>query len=207
MKHDHPTPDPGDPLAHYAPATLRARHDGWTAERQRTFLAALAETGCISEASRAAGIAQRSAYRLRNHPEGEVFAMAWDRALQFATARLMTTAYERAIKGSTRELWKHGELVGEIRQPSDRMLIWLLERIIAPIPGNLNGAGFRWASALNWGNRIRRVFETALGSLSDSGVSADPLAEPHDPPSRSPIAVRPATRTIPTMPGTTGDAA
>ena len=174
MKHDHPTPGPADPLETYTPATLRPRHDGWTAERQRTFLATLAETGCISEAARAAGIAQRSAYRLRNHPDGEVFAMAWDRALQFATARLMTTAYERTIKGSTRELWKDGALVGEIRQPPDRLLIWLLERVIAPIPGSLNGPGFRWASALHCGNRIRHVFDAALGKLTDSAVPAGP---------------------------------
>lgn len=92
MKHDHPTPDAADPLADYTPAKLRARHDGWTAEWQRTFLSALAETGCISEAAHAAQIAPRSAYRLRNHPDGTAFARAWDQALQLATARLMTTA-------------------------------------------------------------------------------------------------------------------
>lgn len=181
MKHDHPTPDPDDPLATYTPVTLRARHDGWTAERQRIFLTALADTGCISEAARAAGIAQRSAYRLRNHAEGQAFAIAWERALQFATARLMTTAYERALKGGTRELWKDGALVASVRQPSDRVLMWLLDRI-APRPGSLNGPAFGWRSAMHWGNRIRTAFDASLDALIDSDVPAEPRAERLDRP-------------------------
>ncbi|MCW4461959.1 hypothetical protein OK349_09595 [Sphingomonas sp. BT-65] len=77
MKHDHPT-DTTDPLADYTPVTLRARHDGWTAERQRSFLRALADTGCISEAAHITGITPRSAYRLRHHPNGRAFSVAWD---------------------------------------------------------------------------------------------------------------------------------
>ncbi len=75
-----PVPD-DDPahLADYQPVTLhRQRHDGWTAERQRTFLIALAETGCISEACRLTGITTRSAYRLRGHALGTAFAEGWD---------------------------------------------------------------------------------------------------------------------------------
>src|SRR5687768_6797623 len=49
-----------DPLA-FAPAATRARHDGWTAGRQRAFIAALAETGCVSEACAEVGITPRSA--------------------------------------------------------------------------------------------------------------------------------------------------
>jgi hypothetical protein len=172
MKHDHPTPDSSDPLADYTPVTLRARHDGWTADRQRIFLAALAETGCISEAAHAAQITPRSAYRLRNHPEGRAFAFAWDRALQLAAARLMTTAYERAIKGSVREIYKDGELVGEIRQPSDRMLIYLLNRI-APV--GLGNAGDVWTRTMNWTHSASAAFDTSMGALTDSDVPVDLL--------------------------------
>jgi hypothetical protein len=53
MKHDHSTPDTtDDPFETYIPILLRARHDGWTADRQCGFLRTLAETGCISEAVR-----------------------------------------------------------------------------------------------------------------------------------------------------------
>lgn len=49
-------------LADYRPVTgQRTRHDGWTAERQRIFLTALAETGCISEACGLAGVSSRCA--------------------------------------------------------------------------------------------------------------------------------------------------
>lgn len=180
MECAHAKPATPDPLATYTPVALRARHDGWTAERQRTFLSTLAETGCISEAAHAAKIAPRSAYRLRNHPEGRAFAFAWDKALQLAAARLMTTAYERAIKGSVREMWKDGECVGEIRQPSDKLLIYLLGRMAAV---DMNGAGDRWSGIMRWSNAASTALDTSLAALTDSDVPVDrlnPLTyEPH----------------------------
>ena len=69
-------------LADYRPVVgQRTRHDGWTAERQRTFLTVLAETGCISEACSEAGVSSRSAYRLRQLPHAKAFAE------EFAPAR------------------------------------------------------------------------------------------------------------------------
>lgn len=65
----------------------RRRISGWTAERQRTFLAALADTGCVSVAAEAADITPRSCYRLRRHPKGAAFAKAWDDALLVARNR------------------------------------------------------------------------------------------------------------------------
>jgi hypothetical protein len=79
-------------------------------------------------------------------------------------------------------MWKDGEKVAEIRQPSDRVLMWLLDRI-APRPGSLNGPAFGWRSAMHWGNRIRTVFDASLDALSDSDVPAEPLARRHDRPS------------------------
>src|SRR5689334_9510934 len=52
-------------LTDFDPAPVKPRHDGWTAERQRAFIAALAEQGCVSDACRAVGVSPRSAYRLR----------------------------------------------------------------------------------------------------------------------------------------------
>lgn len=79
---------------------LRIRKDGWTAGRQREFLAALADTGCVSVAAEAAGIRPRSAYRLRRHPAGAAFAKAWDEALMVAAGRLTAIAFERAVLGT-----------------------------------------------------------------------------------------------------------
>lgn len=177
MKHDHPTPDTSDdPFETYTPIPLRARHDGWTAERQRSFLRALSETGCISEAAHLTGITPRSAYRLRHHPDGRAFAAAWDRALQLAAARLMTTAYERAIKGGIREMWRNGKIVAEVREPSDRLLVWLLNRFAATYH---HPTGAHWQSVMNWSATAGTGLDATLDTLSDSAVPADPLTAVH----------------------------
>lgn len=118
-------PPAGDPLD-FAPAPVRHRHDGWTAERQRAFIAALAETGCVSEACAEVGITPRSAYRLREHASAAAFRTAWDHAQALSTVRLTALAFERAIHGRVERYYKDGELVGERRVPSDRLLMWLL---------------------------------------------------------------------------------
>src|SRR5436190_19917640 len=61
---------PADP-PHFETVQRKPRHDGWTAERQRAFIAVLAETGCVSEACAEIGITPRSAYRLREHPKAK----------------------------------------------------------------------------------------------------------------------------------------
>ena len=172
MKHEHPRPADENPLADYTPVTLqRTRHDGWTADRQRSFLTALAETGCISVACEQAGISARSAYRLRQHPSGQPFADAWDQALRFATARLMTLAYERSIRGSVREVWRDGKLVDEIRQPSDKLLALLLTNL-APWNAEQNT---RWARLNKMANEAGAALAPMLDALQDSPVPADAL--------------------------------
>src|SRR3546814_20137112 len=39
---------------------LRVREDGWTAARTRRFLAVLAQSGCVSDAARVAGMSRKS---------------------------------------------------------------------------------------------------------------------------------------------------
>lgn len=114
-----------EPL-HFAPVPVKRRHDGWTAERQRTFIATLAETGCVSEACAEVGITPRSAYRLREHPKAVSFRAAWDHATSMASARLVALAFERAVHGSVERIYRNGELVEERRKPSDKLLMWLL---------------------------------------------------------------------------------
>lgn len=128
-------------LEDYTPVRLqRARPSGWTAQRQSLFLSALSESGSIAQACHHAGITARSAYRLRADPRGWDFAAAWDQALRAATAKLLTLAYERAINGSPVEQWRNGKLVGETRQPSDKLLMFLLNHL-APY---CQGTGTRW---------------------------------------------------------------
>ncbi|MBO9712323.1 hypothetical protein [Sphingomonas sp.] len=166
---------PADPLAAFVPVPLAPRHNGWTADRQRLFLAALAETGCISRACEAASIAPRSAYRLRRDPRGAAFAAAWDQALRVATGNLATIAFERALRGGIRELWRDGELVAEIRQPSDSLLKFLLQHLAPDRFASRGPLGRTDMSA-----RIAlRDLPTLLDELVDTDVAADPLRPIH----------------------------
>lgn len=172
MQHDHTNVADAELLASYVPVPQQRRSaNGWTAERQRLFLTALAETGCISEACATAGITARSAFRLRASAKGARFAAAWDQALRTATAKLLTLAYERAIRGSVKELWRDGKLIAESRAPSDKLLSLLLTSLA---PYN-DGDATRWArldgAAASAGQRLA----PALAALEDSDVAADPL--------------------------------
>jgi hypothetical protein len=58
-----------------------ARTKSWTPERQVTFLAALAGARSVTAAARVAGMSRESAHRLRNRPDGALFAHIWDLVL------------------------------------------------------------------------------------------------------------------------------
>jgi hypothetical protein len=105
----------------------RRRLAGWSAERQRLFLSVLAETGSVHLASSAARLSARSAYHLRTR--SPAFASAWNAAQQLAVGRLSAIAFDRALNGRVEQIYRDGELVGERRMPSDRLLTWLLARL------------------------------------------------------------------------------
>jgi hypothetical protein len=167
------TIDPQDSLSDFTPARLRPRRDGWSAQRQRVFIEALAESGCVSDACVAAGVTPRSAYRLRRHPTAKGFTEAWDRALMIATGRLVSIAFDRAIKGTIRELWKDGECVGEVRAPSDKLLMFLLSKLDARRFGSLAGLNVASEDPLAL---ARRALPLLVDGLSDIDLEADPLA-------------------------------
>ena len=142
----NPVTDPAatiDPLADYVPAQLAHRRNGWTADRQRRFLAILAETGSVSLAADGTGIAPRSAYRLRAHPAGKTFSEAWDAALLSSTGRLLTLAFERATQGIPRDVWRDDKLISSTRQPSDKLMMFLLTHLLpsrfGPVAPDLRG--------------------------------------------------------------------
>jgi hypothetical protein len=105
----------------------RKRLAGWSADRQRLFLETLAETGSVHLASNAARLTARSAYRLR--ARSPAFARAWDTALQLSVGRLSAIVFDRAINGRVEQIYRDGELFGERRVPSDKLLTWLLARL------------------------------------------------------------------------------
>jgi hypothetical protein len=87
----------------------------------------LAETGSVHSACTAARLSARGAYRLR--ARSPAFARGWDLAVQLSVGRLTAIALDRAIYGRVEQVYHQGELVGERRVPSDRLLTWLLARL------------------------------------------------------------------------------
>jgi hypothetical protein len=74
-----PAPDsPSPPLPAFEPVRLRYRRDGWTPDRQRAFIAALACTRCVLSACRLVGISPEAAYKLYRRPDAASFRAAWD---------------------------------------------------------------------------------------------------------------------------------
>lgn len=125
-----PQPNDSDPLIPaFAPVPVRPRRDGWTAERQRTFVAVLAETGLVTVAARAAGMSERSAHRLALREDAGDFCDAWDAALRIAARRAVSRLYEYGLDGMTETVWRDGEIVYRRRRPSEKALFFLLSRI------------------------------------------------------------------------------
>ncbi len=89
--HDKPGPsdieadatDPElEPLLGFAPVHRHTRRsDGWSAENQRDFVAALARLGNVDRAAHTIGRTSAGAYKVRTSANAESFAAAWDGAL------------------------------------------------------------------------------------------------------------------------------
>lgn len=62
-------PPAPDPLSFNPVPRQRMRRGGWSADRQRQFIALLAETGSVRAAYRRLGVGEHHIYKLRNHPE------------------------------------------------------------------------------------------------------------------------------------------
>lgn len=159
-------PFAAEPFDGVALTDSRNRRAGWSAQRQRVFLAALAETGSVHLASTAARLTARSAYGLRARSPG--FAHAWDTAEQLAVGRLSALAFDRAIHGRTEQLWRDGALVMEKRLPSDRLLMWLLARLD---PRRFAATGEQRGDAADPQAAARLTFPEQLAGLAD--VPAD----------------------------------
>lgn len=125
---DRPTP------AAFAPVPrLRDRHDGWTPERQRAFVAALADCGSVRTAANMVNMSSESAYALRRHPAAAGFRAAWHAALGMGVLRLKDEAFDRAINGELVPVFSGGKLMGFRRKKNDRLLMQIL-RHYGPTP-------------------------------------------------------------------------
>jgi hypothetical protein len=114
------------PLPDFAPVPRKHRHDGWTPERQRAFIEALADTGSVSRAAAQVNMSPEGAYYLRRQPGAEGFRRAWEAALDFGVARMKDIAFERAIEGYLVPCFVGGKLIGWRRKYNDRLLMFCL---------------------------------------------------------------------------------
>ncbi|MCP5401019.1 MAG: hypothetical protein H6917_01370 [Novosphingobium sp.] len=132
---DTSRPDPEDPKARarkgalpdFAPVPRKCnRHDGWTAERQRGFIEALADLGSVRAAANAVNMTPEGAYQLRRHPEAGGFRKAWKAALALGVQRLEDVAMDRALNGVEVPVFCFGELIDTRRVYNDRLLMFML---------------------------------------------------------------------------------
>ncbi|HMG48562.1 MAG TPA: hypothetical protein VK614_14025 [Allosphingosinicella sp.] len=113
-------------LLEFAAVPRRYRYNGWTPERQRAFIAALADTGCVTRAAAMVNIAQTNAYELRRAPGAEGFRRAWDAVLAFGARPVRDAAFERAMRGELVPVFAGGKLMGYRRKKSDALLMFIL---------------------------------------------------------------------------------
>ena len=71
-----------------APPPAYPARSHWTPAKQRIFLIALLDTGCVTRAARAAGMSRSSAQRLRSRLTGTPFDRAWQQAMTIHARRL-----------------------------------------------------------------------------------------------------------------------
>ena len=127
MKNRTPAPPNGGQPIDFVPATRRsARHDGWTPERQRSFIEALADTGNVRRAAAMVNMSPEGAYYLRRQPEAASFAAAWSAALDHGVQRMKDIAFERAVEGELVPILAGGKLLGYRRRYNDRLLMFCL---------------------------------------------------------------------------------
>jgi 3-hydroxyacyl-CoA dehydrogenase len=117
----------------FEPVPLRYRMDGWTPAKQREFVEALRDTGVIRQALAQVGLSEQGLGRLRRRPEARAFDLACVAAQRLGVrGRLVSTAYERAIEGTVKGRYYHGELIGEERVYDNRLLMLLIGKL-APV--------------------------------------------------------------------------
>ena len=160
QNHDSFTPEaatdePASPFD-FEPVPVRARHDGWTPEKQREFIETLADTGIVREAAARVGMTEQSAWRLRRRADAQAFDIAWEAAAPSGARRLHSLAWERAIEGTVKGHYYHGELKSEERVYDNRLLICLLGKtqhlVAAPRGGRrIFGKWEEWMDAIEQG--------------------------------------------------------
>jgi hypothetical protein len=136
-------------LPAFTPVRRRPRHDGWSARRQRDFIAALADTGSVTHAARRVGMSTEGAYMLRRAPGAEEFAAAWLAALDHGIRLLEDIALERAIHGTEVPVYCYGKIIGTRTVYNDHLIMFMLRNRAADrFAATASPAGLRFHERL-----------------------------------------------------------
>lgn len=123
-------PEPDPELAFEPVPSASKRHDGWTPERQRGFIQALAQVGIVAWAAEVVGMSRKSAYALlKRAGPGSAFARAWREAQAMGRSRVRFTAIDRALHGVEIPYFYGGLQRGTRRVYDDRLLATALRTI------------------------------------------------------------------------------
>ena len=149
----------GHNLPAFEPVPVKPRHDGWTPERQRAFIGALADTGSVKRAAMHVNMSPEGVYWLRRRPGAESFRRAWEAALDFGVQRLQDEVFERALHGQLSPVFVGGKLKGFRRVKNDRLLMFAVRM-------NMIGADGRRLSASYFDPGADRLSGNPLPSSS-----------------------------------------
>jgi hypothetical protein len=141
-----PAPAPPVEDTDFEPVMLRSRIDGWTPEKQREYVEALADSGSARHAAALVGMSEQSAARLRRRADARSFDLACEAAMRHGARRLRSVAFDRAINGVVRGRYYRGQLVSEERVFDNKLLLQLLhktEKWLEPEPEAIAVAA-RW---------------------------------------------------------------
>ena len=105
----------------FRPVPVKARHDGWTRERQRGFIDRLCLSGNVARSARAVGKSPQSAYKLREHAGAASFRRAWDEALASGQSYQIDVGMERGLLGERVPIVRNGVCVGERHRFDNRL--------------------------------------------------------------------------------------
>ena len=125
----------GGELPDFVPVPRQtSRHDGWTEDRQRRFIEALADTGSVAAACKAVNMSTVGAYYLRRQRGAESFRKAWAAAIDLGVQRIEDVAMDRALNGV------------DVPAYNDRLLMFMLrnrapQRFSEGRPKGLNAVG------------------------------------------------------------------
>ncbi len=118
-----------------------------TPAKKNKFLKILAETGNISESSKAININRNHMVKIRERDKP--FSELWDQAINVGVDTLESEARRRAYNGVDEPVFYRGDICGTIKKYSDTLLIVLLkanrpekyqEKYQLGVPSNVKGS-------------------------------------------------------------------